>query len=129
MILALAAALSLAAPPSQGVTFRLFKPTGASSTEAEAVFTAMKKELEGQGYGVVTTAEAKAHGTLAGTLTKGTEGYVVKLSLTRNRDALVLEDAHEAAKTSAELGKAGVEVAKQLATAWRMANGVRVRVK
>ncbi len=129
MLLALAISLALASPPSQGVTFRLLKPTGASSAEAEAVFSAMKRELEGQGYAVVTSADAKAHGTLAGTVKKGSEGYVVKLSLTRDRDALVLEDVSEAAKSSTELPKAGTEVAKQLATAWRMANGVRVRVK
>lgn len=129
MLLALTTSLLLTAPPSQGVTFRLLKPTGASSAEAEAVFSAMKRELESEGYAVVTSADAKAHGTLTGTVKKGSDGYVVKLSLTRDRDALVLEDASEAAKTPTELPKAGTEVAKQLATAWRMANGVRVKMK
>lgn len=131
MLLTLAVVLALGAPPSQGVTFRVLKPTAskASTAEVEATFRAVKKELEGQGYAIVTTVDEKASGTVSGTLDKRAEGLLLKLSITREKDQLILEEVSEAAKAPAELEQISVSAAKQLATAWRMANGVRVRIK
>jgi hypothetical protein len=131
VLLTVAAAVLLSAPPSQGVTFRLLKPTASKATAAQidAVVRAMRKELEGQGYGVVTTADQKASGTLSGSVEAQAEGVLVKISIAREKDQLILEEVSELAKPPSELEKTATLVAKQLATAWRMANGVRVKIK
>lgn len=131
VLLTVAAALMLSAPPSQGVTFRLLKPTPSKATAAQvdSIFRAMKKELEGQGYAVVTTAEQKASGTISGTVEAQAEGVVLKVSISREKDQVIIEEVSELATPASALEKTATSAAKQLATAWRMANGVRVRIK
>ena len=131
VLLTLAAALTLATPPSQGVTLRLLKPTASKATAAQVdtIVRAMKKELESEGYGVVLTAEQKASGTISGMIEARADGVLVKVSISREKDQLILEEVSELAKPASELEKTATSVAKQLATAWRMANGVRVKIK
>lgn len=124
-------ALCLTAPPAQGLTIAVPKPevTGATVGDAEAVQSAVKRELEGQGYGVVTTTEGKRAASVSGSLTKRDGGYVVDLAITFERDGRVLENVREEARTPAELPKASAEAARQLASALRLATGVRAKVK
>ncbi len=126
--LALLAVAALGASP-QGVTVRVETPAakGASAADAEAVAKAVQGELKAQGYGVVTAG--KAHASITGTVTKGDGGFLVALTLTRESDAQVLDDARGTAKAAAELPRVGVEVAKALATEIRIAWGVRTKLK
>ncbi|MBL8923612.1 MAG: hypothetical protein JNJ54_32455 [Myxococcaceae bacterium] len=124
-------ALCLTAPPAQGLTIAVPKPevTGATAADAEAVQAAVKKELEGQGYGVVTKTDVKRSASVSGSLTKRDGGYVVDLAITFERDGRVLEHVREEAKTPADLPRASAEGARQLASALRLATGVRAKVK
>ncbi|MBE2248854.1 MAG: hypothetical protein IAE78_04835 [Myxococcus sp.] len=132
MLLSFLATVVLSAPPVQGQTIRVPKPAtfGATAVEAEAVQAAVKKELEAEGYGVLTSAEAKGHtAIISGTLTKVGGGYIVNLSIIRESDHRVLDQVREEAKTAADLPRASTEVAKRLAAALRQAMGVRATIK
>lgn len=132
MLLALVSTLVLSAPPPQGLTIRVPRPStfGATALEAEAVQTAVKQELEGEGYGVLTADDAKGHtAIISGSVTKVGGGYIVNLSIIREADHRVLDNVREEAKTVAELPKASTDIAKQLASALRVAMGVRAKVK
>jgi hypothetical protein len=125
-------ALALSAPPPQGHTIRLPKPSafGATAAEAEAVQTAVRQELEAEGYAVVTSDEAKGHtAIITGTLTKVGGSYIVNLSIIRESDHRVLDNVRQEAKSATELPKASTDIAKQLASALRLAMGVRAKVK
>ena len=132
MLVAFVSALVLSAPPAQGLTIRVPKPStfGATAAEALAVQAAVKQELEGEGYGVLTTEDATGHtAIISGSVTKVGGGYIVNLSIIRESDHRILDNVREEAKTMAELPKASTDIAKQLATALRMAMGVRAKVK
>ncbi len=132
MLVAIVSALVLSAPPAQGLTIRVPKPStfGATAAEAVAVQEAVKQELEGEGYGVLTTEDAKGHtAIISGSLTKVGGGYIVNLSIIRESDHRILDNVREEAKTMAELPKASTDIAKQLASALRLAMGVRAKVK
>jgi hypothetical protein len=122
----------LSAPPAQGLTIRVSKPSafGATSVEVDAVQAAVKLELEAEGYGVLTSEEAKGHtAIISGAVTKVGGGYIVNLSIIRESDHRVLDSVREEAKTMADLPKASIGIAKQLAAALRLAMGVRAKVK
>ena len=74
VLFAFVASLVLSAPPPpQGHTIRVPRPStfGATTTEAEAVQTAVKQELEAEGYGVLTSDDAKGHtAIISGSVTK-----------------------------------------------------------
>ncbi len=132
MLVAFVSALVLSAPPVQGLTIRVPKPStfGATAAEALAVQAAVKQELEGEGYGVLTTEDATGHtAIISGSVTKVGGGYIVNLSIIRESDHRILDNVREEAKTMAELPKASTDIAKQLASALRMAMGVRAKVK
>jgi hypothetical protein len=132
VLVAIVSALVLSAPPAQGLTIRVPKPStfGATAAEAVAVQEAVKQELEGEGYGVLTTEDAKGHtAIISGSLTKVGGGYIVNLSIIRESDHRILDNVREEAKTMAELPKASTDIAKQLASALRLAMGVRAKVK
>lgn len=132
MVLALAISFVLSAPPAQGLTIRVPRPStfGATSAEAEAVQLAVKQELEAEGYGVLTGDDAKGHiAIVSGTLTKVGGAYIVNLSIIRQSDHRVLDNVREEAQTMADLPRAGIAIAKQLAAALRMTMGVRTRLK
>lgn len=123
-------ALCLTAPPAQGLTIQVTAPevTGATAEEAAIVQTAMKKELEGQGYGVLLK-DGKRQATISGALTKKDAIYLLDFSITFERDGRILENVREMAPTKAELPTASVWIARELASALRMAAGVRAKVK
>ncbi len=132
MLVAFVSALVVSAPPAQGLTIRVPKPStfGATAAEALAVQAAVKQELEGEGYGVLTTEDATGHtAIISGSVTKVGGGYIVNLSIIRESDHRILDNVREEAKTMAELPKASTDIAKQLASALRMAMGVRAKVK
>ncbi len=132
MLVAFVSALVLSAPPVQGLTIRVPKPStfGATAAEALVVQAAVKQELEGEGYGVLTTEDATGHtAIISGSVTKVGGGYIVNLSIIRESDHRILDNVREEAKTMAELPKASTDIAKQLASALRMAMGVRAKVK
>jgi hypothetical protein len=132
VLVAFVSALVLSAPPVQGLTIRVPKPStfGATAAEALAVQAAVKQELEGEGYGVLTTEDATGHtAIISGSVTKVGGGYIVNLSIIRESDHRILDNVREEAKTMAELPKASTDIAKQLASALRMAMGVRAKVK
>lgn len=132
MVLALALSLVVSAPPAQGLIIRVPKPSsfGATAADAEAVQLAVKNELEAEGYAVVTGDDRKGvSAIISGTLTKVGAGYILNLSIIRESDHRVLDQVREEAKTTADLPRASAEIAKQLASALRMAMGVRAKVK
>lgn len=121
-----------APPPPQGHTIRVPRPStfGATTVEAEAVQTAVKQELEAEGYGVLTSDDAKGHtAIISGSVTKVGGGYIVNLSIIRESDHRILDNVRQEAKSMAELPKASTDIAKQLASALRLAMGVRAKVK
>ena len=80
MLLAIVSALVLSAPPPQGLTIRVPRPStfGATAVEAAAVQEAVKQELEAEGYGVLTSDEVKGHtAIISGSLTKVGGAYIV----------------------------------------------------
>lgn len=129
-MLTLVVALSLAAPPAQGLTIQVTTPevTGATPAEAETVQAAVKKELEGQGYAVIT-ADGKRAARISGSVTRKDAMYVLDFSITLERDGRILENVREVAPTKAELPKAAAFCARELASALRLATGVRAKVK
>ena len=133
VFLAFVATVVLSAPPPpQGHTIRVVKPStfGATTAEAEAVQAAVKQELEAEGYGVLTSPEAKGHtAIISGSVTKVGGGYIVNLSIIRESDHRILDSVRQEAKSVAELPKASTDIAKQLAAALRMAMGVHAKVK
>jgi hypothetical protein len=129
---ALAVSLVVSAPPAQGLTIRVPRPSsfGATAADGEAVQVAVKNELEGEGYAVVTGDDRKGvSAIISGTLTKVGAGYILNLSIIRESDHRVLDQVREEAKTAADLPRASTEIARQLASALRMAMGVRAKVK
>lgn len=129
---ALCLSLVLSAPPAQGLTVRVPRPSsfGALAGDAEAVQAAVKQELEAEGYGVLTAEDAKGHvAIISGTLTRVGGAYIVNLSIIRESDHRVLENVREEAKSSADLPRASTEIARQLAAALRQALGVRAKLK
>jgi hypothetical protein len=132
VLLALALGLVVSAPPAQGLTIRVPKPSsfGATAADADAVQTAVKAELEAEGYSVVTGPEDKSiAAVISGTLTKVGAVYILNLSIIRLSDGRVLDQVREEAKTFADLARASTDIAKQLASALRQAMGVRAKVK
>lgn len=131
MLLTLVAALSLNAPPLQG-TIRVLPldPSSATVAETEAVQAAVKTELEAEGYAVLKADEQKvATSLVSGSIFKVGERYLVSLSISRVSDQRILEAVKQEAKSAADLPKAGVEAAKQLASSLRLSTGVRAKVK
>ncbi len=132
MLLALAVSVVVAAPPAQGLTIRVPRPSsfGATAAEAEVVQRAVTTELEGEGYAVVTGPEDKRIAAIvSGTLTKVGAGFILNLSIIRHRDGRVLDQVREEARSLGDLERASTDIARQLAAALRLAMGVRARLK
>ncbi|MCA2979277.1 MAG: hypothetical protein INH41_23310 [Myxococcaceae bacterium] len=122
----------VAAPPAQGLTIRVPRPSsfGATAAEAEVVQRAVTTELEGEGYAVVTGPEDKRIAAIvSGTLTKVGAGFILNLSIIRHRDGRVLDQVREEARSLGDLERASTDIARQLAAALRLAMGVRARLK
>lgn len=130
MLLTLVVALSLNAPPTQG-SIRLQPPSaqGASAADVEAVHGALKQEFEAEGYAVLTNDTKPATAIVSGSVVKLGSRYEVALEITRVSDQRILEAVKQEAKSAADLPKAGVEAAKQLASSLRLSTGVRAKVK
>jgi hypothetical protein len=132
VLLALAVSVVVAAPPAQGLTIRVPRPSsfGATAAEAEVVQRAVTTELEGEGYAVVTGPEDKRIAAIvSGTLTKVGAGFILNLSIIRHRDGRVLDQVREEARSLGDLERASTDIARQLAAALRLAMGVRARLK
>jgi hypothetical protein len=130
VLFATLAAVVIAAPPAQGMTLKVPKPAtfGVTSAEADAVQAAVKLELEAEGYAVVTGDDAKGFSAIiSGSVTRVGAGYVVNLAIIRQTDHKVLENVREEAKSTADLPKASIAIAKQLTSSLRLAAGVRAK--
>ncbi|MER2560194.1 MAG: hypothetical protein ABTQ32_05735 [Myxococcaceae bacterium] len=130
MLLTLVVALSLNAPPLQG-SIRLQPPSaqGASAADVEAVQAALKQEFEAEGYAVLTNDAKPATAVVSGSVVKQGSGYLISLDISRVSDQRILEAVKQEAKSAADLPRAGIEAAKQLASSLRLSTGVRAKVK
>ncbi len=121
----------MAAPPAQGKTLKVPKPAtfGATSAEADAVQAAVKLELEAEGYTTVTADDAKGFtAIISGSVTRLGAGYVVNLAIIRQADHQVLASVREEARSSADLPRASIAIARQLTASLRLAAGERAKV-
>jgi hypothetical protein len=122
--------LSLLAGAPQGlaVTLSPLELRGAAApAEARRVVDALAAELKLQGYAVLT--DGKGQALIVGRLEKSERGWVLALSLVDAARQIELDDVKLQVAREAELGAAGTEAAKRLASAIRLTWGVRARLK
>jgi hypothetical protein len=115
------------APQGLGVTLPPLELRGAGPAEAKLVAEALAAELRLQGYEV--RASGKAEGLIVGHLEKSERGWVLALSLVDAAREVELDDVKLTVGKREELAAAGTEAARRLASAIRLAWGVRARLK